>query len=147
MNLSCFRSASTTERISGYWSLQASALPDFDTARCTCPKEAAAAAVCSNDRNFISQSAPSSAAIRRLTKSHPIAGALFCNCASSSTYSGGNISGTVDIICATFINGPFNPPRATRKSRACLSLSKFEPRYLAVANLAASPPTAPLTRA
>ena len=36
--------------------------------------------------------------------------------------------GTVDMICATFINGPFRPPSACFSSSACLPLSRDRPR-------------------
>ena len=62
-------------------------------------------------RTWVSQSAPSSLAMRRRTKGQPIGGALACSVASSLAYSAGSASGTVERNCATFIIGPFSPPR------------------------------------
>ena len=59
---------------------------------------------------------------------HPIGGALACSSASSPTYSRGSMSGTVDMICATFISGPLSPPSARRRSAACFSRSMPTPR-------------------
>ena len=53
----------------------------------------------------------------------PIGGALACSCASSAAYSAGSASGTVDRNCATFISGPFSPPRMVRRSSACAARS------------------------
>ncbi len=126
--------------MSGYCSLQASARPSRPSALCTWPSEAAAAASRSKDLNFFSQSGPSSAAMRRRTNSQPIAGALDWSCESSAVYSAGSMSGTVDMICATFISGPLSPPSAARRSLGVA---------LAVggaAEIAARPPAAPRCR-
>ncbi len=55
---SCCRSASTADCMSGYCSLQASALPSSERARCTWPSEAAAAGLCSNSRELVLPAVP-----------------------------------------------------------------------------------------
>ena len=66
-------------------------------------------------------------AMRRRTKAQPIGGALACSCASSAAYSAGSASGTVDRNCATFISGPFSPPRMACRSSAWLARSVLMP--------------------
>src|SRR5262249_23407493 len=78
----------TADCISGYCSLHASASPPSERARWTCPSEAAAAGWCSKFANLLSQPAPSSAIMRRLTKAQPIGGASLCSFCSSAAYSG-----------------------------------------------------------
>ncbi len=106
------RSASTADCMSGYCSLQASAAPSSERARCTWPSDAAAAGWCSKLANFSCQSEPSSALMRRLTKAQPIGGASLCSFCNSAAYSGGNRSGMVAINWATFISGPLRLPSA-----------------------------------
>ena len=134
---SCCRSASTADCMSGYCSLAASGLPSSETARCTCPSEAAAAGLCSNSANFSCQPAPSSAIMRRFTKAQPIGGASLCSFCSSSTYSGGSRSGTVAISCATFMIGPFSPPSAAARSERC-GHGRARARQPGAANFAAT---------
>ena len=133
--------------MSGYCSLQATSVPSCRRARCTWPRLAAAAASWLNCANFDCQSGPSSLAMRRRTKFQPIGGALACNCASSAAYSAGSASGTVERNCATFISGPFSPPRMVRRSSACAARSVLMPNMRAPATRAAMPPTAPEVRA
>ncbi len=109
--------------MSGYCSLQATSRPSCSTARCTCPRLAAAAAVSPNSENLVRQSGPSSPPMRRRTNAAPIAGAFDCSCASSCAYSAGSASGTVERNCATFISGPFSPPRMAFRSSACAARS------------------------
>src|SRR6202012_2386840 len=52
-------------------------------------------------------------------------------------------SGTVDRNCATFISGPFRPPRMVLKSSAWAALSVLMPRNRDPATRAPMPPTAP----
>ena len=85
--------------------------------------------------------------MRRRTKFQPIGGALACSCASSAAYSAGSASGTVDRNCATFISGPFRPPRMVRRSSACAARSVLMPNTRSPATRAAMPPTAPEVRA
>ena len=133
--------------MSGYCSLQATSVPSCRRARCTWPRLAAAAASWPKLANFVCQSAPSSLAMRRRTKFQPIGGALACSCASSAAYSAGSASGTVDRNCATFISGPFRPPRMVRRSSACAARSVLMPNMRSPATRAAMPPTAPEVRA
>ena len=74
-------------------------------------------------------------------------GALVCNSANSAMYSSGRTSGTVDKICATFINGPLRPPRAIFSSAACSGRSSSIPNSRLPAKRAAMPPMAEPTRA
>ena len=102
----------------GYCSLQATVRPSCSTTLCTCPSEAAAAGSRGNSAKRAAQSGPSSATIRRRTNGLLIGGALLCSWASSAAYSAGSASGMVAISCATFINGPLRPPRASLSSAA-----------------------------
>ena len=90
---------------------------------------------------------PNSPAMRRRTKLQPIGGALACNCASSSAYSSGSASGMVDSNCATFISGPFSPPRIALRSSAWADWLVLMPNTRWPASRAAMPPTAPEVRA
>ena len=56
-------------------------------------------------------------------------------------------SGMVARICATFISGPFRPPRAAFRSAECVALSRLKPRIRAKTTWAARPPTDPPTLA
>ena len=114
--------------MSGYCSLQATSRPSGRVARCTCPSEAAAAAVWPKAVKRDCQAGPSSVDMRRRTKGQPIAGALDWSCDSSRAYSSGSASGMVERSCATFIIGPFSPPSTARRSSAWADLSVFNPR-------------------
>ena len=146
-SLSWRRSASTVLVMSGYCSLQATSVPSGNVARCTWPSEAAAAASTSNSAKRDRQSGPSSPCMRRRTKAAPIAGALACSCASSAAYSAGSASGTVERNCATFIIGPFSPPRMVLRSSAWPARLVLMPKARSPTTLAAMPPTAPEVRA
>ena len=80
--------------------------------------------------------------MRRRTKAAPIAGALDWSWASSIAYSSGSPSGMVERNCATFIIGPFRPPRMTFRSSACWARSPLKPIRLPATRIA-MPPTAP----
>ena len=144
---SCRRSASMALAMSGYCSLQATSVPSGSTARCTWPRLAAAAASWPKLLNLPCQSGPSSPDMRRRTKLQPIGGALACSCASSLAYSSGSASGMVDMNCATFISGPFSPPRIALRSSAWADWLPLMPNTRWPAKRAAMPPTAPEVRA
>ena len=110
------------------------------SARCTCPREAAAAGLRSKEPNRACQSGPSSACIRRLTKAAPIGGASLCSFWSSAAYSGGIRSGIVARSCATFMIGPLSPPSA------CASAAAFEASCPSPRREAACRPSAPRPR-
>ena len=133
--------------MSGYCSLHATDVPSFSVARWTWPREAAAAASRPNSRKWDSQAGPSSVPMRRRTKAQPMGGALACREASCWAYSSGSALGTVERNCATFISGPFRPPRMDFRSSACAALSVLMPRKRSPATRAAMPPTAPEVRA
>ena len=122
------RSASTADCMSGYCSLQASALAvdarAHDAPGRARPRPPGGAR---SSANFFCQSGPSSAAMRRLTKAQPIGGAWLCSLVSSAAYSGGSASGMVAISCATFMIGPLRPPSAAASSIAFLPRSSVEP--------------------
>jgi len=132
--------------MSGYCSFTASGRPSCAVARCTCPREAAAAAFISKPANFSCQSAPSSAAMRRRTKAGPMGGAFVCSLMSSAAYSGGSASGTVASICATLMSGPFNRPSASRRMIASRARASSPARRAAPMRTAAPDSAAP-TRA
>ena len=73
-------------------------------------------------------------------------GASDCSFCSSVAYSGGSRSGTVASSCATFMIGPFSPPRACANAAALVGVSPL-PKNLAPAMRAATPPTFAPTRA
>ena len=77
--------------------------------------------------------------MRLLTNNQPMDGASACKAASSSAYSFGSASGIVDKIWATFINGPFRLPKASRSWIACLPRFSSIPKYRSPASLAARP--------
>ena len=74
----------------------------------------------------------------------PMGGASDCNCCKASAYSGGKASGMVASSCATFIIGPFRPPKALANTAA---LSAPPPNREAAAMRAATPPALAPTRA
>ncbi len=136
---SWLRSASTADCMSGYCSFIASGSPSSDTARCTWPRDAAAAGWRSKDFSFDCHEGPSSAAILRRTNGQPIGGASFCNFISSEAYSGGSASGMVARSCATFMIGPFRPPSAAASWIAFWPRSSAKPKSRAPAIFAATP--------
>ena len=85
--------------------------------------------------------------MRRRTKAQPMAGAFDCSCASSAAYSAGSASGTVERNCATFMSGPFSPPRMVFRSSACADRLVLMPSARSPTTRAAMPPTAPEVRA
>ena len=147
-SLSWRRSASTVLGMSGYCSLQATSRAVGQRARdapargSRRPRRPGR-----NCGNCDCQSGPSSPAMRRRTKAQPIGGALACSCESSAAYSAGSASGMVERNCATFISGPFRPPRMARRSSACAARSVLMPKTRSPATRAAMPPTAPEVRA
>ena len=122
-------------------------LPVRARARCTWPSEAAAAGRCSKFWNFFSQSTPSSAFMRRLTKAQPMGGASLCSFCNSAAYSGGSRSGMVAMSWATFISGPLRLPSAAASADASPARFGPEPRSRAPAKRTATPPTPAPTRA
>ena len=94
----------------------------------------------------LSQSGPSSAAMRRRTKAQPIGGAWLCSWPSSAAYSAGRASGMVASSCATFMIGPFSPPSAAARLAASRSRSGSRPSRRLAAMRAATPPTLAPTR-
>ncbi len=141
------KSAATGLSVAGYGRRHATSLPSGRRARCTWPRRAAAAASWLKLANLASQPLPNSAVIRRRTKAHPMAGALACSWASSLAYSSGKASGIVLRICATFIIGPFSPPKIAFKSSAWRARSPRMPNMRSPAMRAAMPETAPEVRA
>ena len=70
-----FRSLTSAFPAPGYWTLTATSRPSRHTARCTCPIEAAAAGVSSNEVNWRRQRGPSSSASTRWTTAAGMGGA------------------------------------------------------------------------
>ena len=141
------RSLSTALSMSGYCSFTARSRPSWAVARCTWPSDAAAVGLRSKLLNRLSQSGPSSAAIRRRTNDGAIGGALVCSSASSWANSGGSRSGTVANICATFISGPFNCPRVSFSARALRASTSPPPNRALEPKVTAAPDSPAPTRA
>ena len=122
------RSARNASPAPGYCTLTATSRPSCQTARCTCPMEAAAAGSSSNDVNSRRHRGPSSRISIACTAARSIGGAASCSRVRVSRYgpasSSGRAASKIDSVWPNFMAPPLSSPR-TRNScsavRSCTS--------------------------